>query len=417
MQRIVVPTLRFPPLGGVGLRRIMKITKYLAGAGNEIHYITTHNVRQKNTYEKDIPSENAYISRIPSLSLYNILQKPSSNLIFILFRRVLNRLLCPLYFIDYALLWGFILIPYMLLYMRKHTIKKIYCSGPPFSTVLHCAMIKWLLGDKITLISDWRDLWVEDYYRSYPFPKTFFRYLNKKAEKFCLSHSDWIIAVTPQLGTILKGKDIDSKKIIILENGFDPDDFQEKSYQPLAEGKLRLVYTGSVSGTRFDGLLLLLDALEMAVAEGHAIELEIVGEINNGDILRQRYFRLIEQKVLQFSDLCSPAEAVEKLYGADYGVVLVQREHPEALTSKFFDYCALGKTILGIGPKGELEEKINQHGIGYYVGMDDKDAVERIAAIIQERSFAKPENFNNIKEQNNYKSIAQNIAKLFTESI
>jgi len=319
LQRLIVPTLRFPPMGGVGLRRIMKITKYLARAGNEIHYITTRNVRQANTYEKDIPNKNAHISRIPSLSLYNILQKTSSSFLFILFRRILNRVLAPFYFIDYALLWGFILIPYTLIYMKKYNIRKIYCSGPPFSTVLHCAIIKWFMGDKITLISEWRDLWIEDYYRNYLFPKKFFRYLNAKAELFCLVQSDWVIAVTPQLATVLKVKSADSKKVIIMENGFDSEDFQEKPYQPLAGGKLRLVYTGSVSGTRFDGLILLLEALKISVAAGHKVEMEIVGQINAGDVIKQKYSCLIEEGNLHLSDLCSPEEAIGKIYGADYG--------------------------------------------------------------------------------------------------
>ena len=62
MTKILIPTLRFPPAGGVGLRRIMKIGKKLAENGVEVHYVTTNNSKQINSYSDDIKHPNIKIT-------------------------------------------------------------------------------------------------------------------------------------------------------------------------------------------------------------------------------------------------------------------------------------------------------------------------------------------------------------------
>lgn len=119
MKKVIIPTLRFPPAGGVGLRRIIKMGKKLAEQGVEVHFITTHNSAQVNSYIKDIDHSNIVVNKICSLSLSNYLTKYKNGIINKIISRIIYTLTMPLYFVDYATLWGVILIPYTLWYMKK----------------------------------------------------------------------------------------------------------------------------------------------------------------------------------------------------------------------------------------------------------------------------------------------------------
>ena len=63
MKKVLIPTLRFPPAGGVGLRRIIKMAKNLAQSGVEVHFVTTENGAQVNSYVKDIGCQNIYVKK------------------------------------------------------------------------------------------------------------------------------------------------------------------------------------------------------------------------------------------------------------------------------------------------------------------------------------------------------------------
>lgn len=373
MKKVLIPTLRFPPAGGVGLRRIIKMGKKMAEKNVEVHYITTNNTPQINAYTGDIKHPNIYIKKIPSLSLSNYLTKYKEGIFEKIFSKLIYYLTLPLFFVDYATLWGFILIPYVCWYAKKNNIKNIYVSGAPFSTIFHMSILKKYFLKKIFLISEWRDYWTDDYGRRYIPPQNISKKIQVCMEKFSIDNSDIVIGVTPTLLKSLQ-KDGNIAKYKLIENGFDKDDFDfsiEKQNGLPNEDKYVVCYTGNIVDTRAEGLFLFLDFLKRN--KQYNITFELCGEL--GYFIRKKiyneYMDLIDNKVLIYHGLVSVQEALQIVQRSDYGLVLVQRQHPEALTSKFFEYCYAQKPIIAIGPRGDLQNKMDKIRVGLFCELDN----------------------------------------------
>lgn len=411
MKKVLIPTLRFPPAGGVGLRRIIKIGKKLAEKGVEVHYITTNNSAQINSYVKDIGNSNIHITRIPSLSLNNYFSQHTKHLVGKIIAKLVYYITMPLFFIDYATLWGIVLIPYALWYMKKHKIKNIYVSGAPFSTVFHMALMKKFFCREIHLISEWRDFWTGDYARAYLPPKFLSKSFQVWMEKFSVVNSDVVVSVTETLLESLQvGESLTKYKLI--ENGFDKDDFcfQNSGHdnKNTKDGYV-VCYTGNIVDTRSEGLCLFLDMLKTKKITN--TRLEICGEL--GFFVKRKihneYQDLLNDNILIYHGLVSVHDALELVERSDYCLVLVQRQHPEALTSKFFEYCYARKPIIAIGPEGDLQYKMNRVNVGIYCALDHFD--ENLLCEFIRRHNVEDLCFDNVIKYNDFDYLAGMLAK------
>lgn len=409
------------------MRRMIKMAKYLARQDVEVHFITTNNARQINNYEKDILDERIHVVKIPSLAISNYLQSNQERLLGKLVRRIVYYLTMPLFFIDYATLWAITLLPYCWWYMRKHDIRYVYVSGPPFSTVWHMALLKKVMGQRMTLIAEWRDLWIEDKARLFLWPKKFFRFVQSQMEKLVLRQADLVITVTQQLTALLSSKVSGNTKVFVLENGYDQEDFQITTPIDATDNRnndvnkeiRKLIYTGNIVGTRGEGLFLLLNALNVLMKRDIKAVLQIVGTVSYPIKARieKEYLPLIRTGYLQLVGVVAPLEAISAMQDANYGVVIVQRDHPEALTSKFFEYCAVAKTLLCVGPKGELQKKVENMGLGLYVTLDDKKAIDKIVTFLTDQKQVTPACFAPIQKQNSFAGIANDFLDLIRKKI
>lgn len=417
MDKVLMPTLPFPPIGGVGVRRKAKIAKYLARHGIQVHVITTHNIKQENNYEHDILHENIVIKRIPSLSLHNFIRFRTNSFFIKAFRKILVTFTSPLFFIDYASLWGLVLIPYSIYYINKHQIKYVYCSGAPFSTLWHMSIVKRLLGKRIVLINEWRDLWAEDFYHCYPKPKILFKPLNVKAELSALSNCDAVVGVTPLLVKSLSDKLKNPTKVKVIENGYDPDEIgQGEGLQSNNNNCLKFTYTGSLGGSRREALFILLEAITRLKQAGLNIRVDIIGEAD-GSLLAKQYPELVAYGVLRVLGVLSPENAINYVKESDYAVVLVEKENPEALTSKFFEYCAVGKTLICVGPEGDLKEIVDTQKLGCYVTFDNPTASSVIEQFVLSGEIVPEENFARIRTEYNFENLTMKLWSLFKESL
>ncbi len=414
IKKVLVPTLRFPPAGGVGLRRIIKICKYLRDLDCEITFVTTQNKYAVNNYSKDIKQSNFIIKMIPSLVIPYLIKIKTT-----IFEKVIGRLIyyitLPLYFVDYAFLWGIILIPYTIFRIRKYKIKNIYVSGPPFSTMWHMAVIKKYFCKNIVLICEWRDLWTDDYEREYLPPKFITRKIQIFMENFILNNANYVITVTDTLKLYLvrRGRN-DCLKI---ENGYDYEDYVNKFVLIEDNNKIiKIVYTGNIVDTRAEGLYIFLNLLNKLQSNGLQISFKIYGELSFK--VKQHisicYDELLKKKIVQLKGIVSPEKAIKEIMTADICLVLVQREHPEALTSKFFEYCAAKKPMLAIGPEGDLKNKFDKNNIGEFLTLDEPEASQekKCRDLFTRYKNYNDQDFMDIITQNNFKYLAKKVFRI-----
>ena len=407
MTKILIPTLRFPPAGGVGLRRIMKIGKKLAENGVEVHYVTTNNSKQINSYSDDIKHPNIKINKIPSLSFNSYLTKYKIGIFSKIISKIIYYITLPLFFVDYATLWGIVLIPYTYWYIKRENIKNIYVSGAAFSTLFHMAILKHWLFPYVNLICEWRDYWTDDYERQYLPPIKLNRKFQVWMERYTILHCDKVIGVTPTLLSSLV-KDNNTDKYKIIENGFDKDDFYKGESGNIIKDSscVTVCYTGNIVDTRAEGLFLFLDALNKYKRQNNIV-FEICGELGYRikKKLYTEYKDMIDSGMLVYHGLVSVREAIGIVEKSTLALVLVQRQHPEALTSKFFEYCYARKPIIAIGPKGDLQDKMNKIKLGIYCELDSFDSEKLNKYICEERKNMEYQ-FDEIVKHNDFSYLA-----------
>lgn len=404
MKKVLIPTLRFPPAGGVGLRRIIKMAKNLAQSGVEVHFVTTENGAQVNSYVKDIECQNIYVKKIPSLSLNNYFNKHRDNFFNKVLARCVYYITMPLFFVDYATLWGIVLIPYVVWYAKKNNINNIYASGAAFSTLFHMVIVKLFFLKHINLISEWRDYWTDDYGRKYLPPKYCTRFIQIWMENLVIRHSDRVVSVTPMLVSSLM-RCGDKNKFLLIENGFDPDDFHVNNNVSNEVKRINIVYTGNIVDSRSEGLFLFLEFLKQQKINN--ITFDICGEL--GYFVKKKmnsvYKDLIDNRIVIYHGVVSVDKAITLIEKSTLALVLVQRQHPEALTSKFFEYCYARKPIIAIGPKGDLQDKMNKINLGIYCELDSFDSEKLNKYICEERKNMEYQ-FDEIVKHNDFSYLA-----------
>ena len=412
MKKILVPTLRFPPAGGVGLRRIIKMGKNMAADGIEVHYLTTSNDAHINSYTEDIKKENIIVKKIISLSLNNYLNRPRSGLLGKIFAKLVYFITLPIFFIDYATLWGLALIPYAFFYIKKHDIKNIYVSGPPFSTLLHMTLLKRFFLNDVNLICEWRDVWTEDYERIYVPPRVLSRWIQIQMEKVVIRKANYVIGVTNSIIKNLMKNDSDKDKFLLIENGFDLDSFSIENDNGCknqnGDHKTIICYAGNIVDTRAEGFFLFLDAI--MDYPGNDIVFEMCGSLGYmvKNKLQKHYSTLLEKGLFKYHGVLSTKDAISLIQQSDVGLVVVQRQQPEALTSKFFEYCAAKKPIIAIGPCGDLQKKMRENRVGIYCELDNFSSDELYSFL--HMNFDKKEFcFDKILRENDFSYLAKKV--------
>ena len=266
-KKILIIAYKFPPLGGVGVRRWTKFAKYLAAKGYEVHVVTVnHHVSAKNTWSEDIKSKNITIHRIRSGFPHNLYFRKYDRSFF---GRIRNRLktrgfgiLKYIFFLDEAQYWGRYLIPFCGRLIRDENIKNVIATGAPFSVNYFAAKIK-KENPSINLINDWRDPWNDNQLRHeksyHPFKWQITR--SEKMEEFALSNSGHVTTVTDGLAELLRERCHSTEtRFNVISNGFDPDSFVDMERKP-NNNKMVMVYTGNLYAGRELGTKQFLDVI------------------------------------------------------------------------------------------------------------------------------------------------------------
>ena len=130
----------------------------------------------------------------------------------------------------------------------------------------------------------------------------------------------------------------------------------------------------------------LLDVLECRQVE--SIRVILVG--NYTYALKHRYQNLVDTGVLQLVGWVSQTRALEIVAAADYALQLNVKIFPYALSTKIFEYAAMGVPTLSLNYGGDIDELIRECSLGYSVNLDVDDIevwVDRLLANELDESF------------------------------
>lgn len=242
--------------------------------------------------------------------------------------------------------------------VKKGDIAVIYSSSPPETTHLIARAIHRRTG--VPWVAELRDLWTQNpFYR-----RSFLRLqVERYLERRVLREADAIISVTK--GWCKQLSEVVGRSVILVRNGFDPDDFL--SVRPKRFSKFTIVYTGTMYYPYQDPSPL-LEALKSLVSDGivpkENMEVIFIGtdisplkELLKGPVVSEMVSSI--PKVSYFESI-----AIQK--GADVILLLLSKTSgPGHLPLKLYEAVGSGRPILAISPdrSGESVEILSSLGV------------------------------------------------------
>ncbi len=348
MKKALLIAYHFPPLGGGGVFRTLKFTKYLPEFGYQTYVLTVKNpmYREKDpTLVKEIPAE-AKIHRTFSFE-HRILRVP----------RLLNINLKWFYLPDQNIGW----LPFGASagakLVKKENIDVIFATSPIWTSLLIGLLVK--KKTKKPLVVDFRDPWTDNPFISYP--TKLHQRLERKMEKTVLTQADYVTVATDLIkSNLIRKYPFIESKIETITNGFDPDDFKNLKIGKKT-GKFTITYVGSIYGLLTAKPF--LTALKALVEEkkGFKEKAEAVFVGNCGKETSRLVRELGLEENVRFVGYVPHRKGLEFMVNAQALLLLITLEGSKGeriLTGKLFEYLASRKPIIALVPENGLAANV-----------------------------------------------------------
>jgi hypothetical protein len=364
-KKVLIITYYWPPSGGSGVQRWLKFVKYLVRAGWEPYVFTPENPSftiEDKSLIKDVP-DSVEVVRFPIWEPYHLFFKFSSLLgnkspqqaDFIstgkktFFQKVSSWIRGNFFIPDARIFWVKPSSEYLMDFISRNQISKIVTTGPPHSIHLIGLRLK-KLNPALSWIADFRDPWSEWDLLDTLSLSSLARKRHVALERKVLTTADRIITIAPY--HVERLKVLSGRKVDLITNGFDDDDFKSVHYS--RTNKFTIRHVGIVDELR-DPKPVMMAIKELCISDpdflNHVL-IEFIGKVNssfkhfiNGDEHLVGIVRFVDQ---------IPHEQLLKLYDTTDLQLLVLAHTtiaPGNLPGKFFEYLASGRPILGIGPE------------------------------------------------------------------
>ena len=280
--------------------------------------------------------------------------------------------------------------------LRQGDIAAIMSSGPPFTLHLVAMLLRRLLG--IPWLMDMRDLWSEG-----PGQRDLRRYkLNRVLEQRCMAHADRVVVVSESIRQLtIRRIGADPVRIVTIPNGFDAADLPADLPEPASPlGRpFCMRYVGSVTdlrATAVQGLFAALRHLQAAGVGAETLRIEFIGAF--GQQAHTWAAPLIASGMVVLRSFLPHTAALAQMASADMLILALTDDWEGRLmhTSKLFEYLAVGRPILVLGPEGEATREVVPTGIGLALAAGDVAGIavtlRRLAARHRtgELHFARP---------------------------
>lgn len=435
MKRVLIITYYWPPSGGSGVQRWLKMSKYLPEYGWQPMIYTTENAEYPivdPSLEKDVAPDLEVIRR-PIFEPYDIYKKflgikkeETVKMGFIeekekkqgwkenLSLWIRGNLFIP----DARCWWVKPSVHYLKDYLKEHPVDAIISTGPPHSMHLIAMKLKEELD--IPWIADFRDPWTEiDYYNDLHLTKWADR-KHHRLEREVLEKADKVVTVAPD-GARRLGR-LGNRNVRTVYNGFDRDD---DSQTPVNQSEqFTITYLGVLS--KIQNPKKLWKALSELAKEDDGfckdLKINMIGQIDSSVV------RSIEEQGLNGHVSLSPYVPHDQVSAVHRSstlllLFLMPDSEPRAkglLTGKLFEYMASGRPILCIGPEdGDAAHILKETQAGQTVSFENKEKMKEIIKYLYQKYLDNglPSNTNKEIEKYSRRALAGEYGSLLDKTI
>ena len=392
MKRVLIITYYWPPSGGSGVQRWLKMSKYLPENGWQPVIYTTENAEYPiidHSLEKDVCPE-AEVIRRPIVEPYafykkflGIKEEETVKMGFIeekekkqSWKKNLSLWIRGNLFIPDARCWWVRpSVRYLKQYLKDRPVDAIISTGPPHS--MHLIAMKLKKATGLPWIADFRDPWTKiDYYGDLHLSRWADR-KQHKLERDVLTKADKVVTVAPD-GARRLGR-LGNRNVRTIYNGFDRDDDAQTPVS-LPE-KFTITYLGVLS--KIQNPMKLWQVLGELVKENEDfnknLKINLIGQIDNSVV------RAIDENSLTQHVTYTPYIPHDQVSAVHRSstlllLLLMPDNEPRAkglLTGKLFEYLASGRPILCIGPEdGDAARILRETHSGMTVSFEDKEKMK-----------------------------------------
>lgn len=370
----------FPPAGGGGVQRPLKLAQYLPTLGIETHVLAPDDPKWVHRDpELRIPTQ-AWVHRARYVGPRA--RKPTEELAradgleraLVQAQVTARRLLLP----DASVTWNLTAIPAAIRIVRREGIDAVITTSPPGSVHFVGAAAQKATGAR--WLADLRDAIVANPHRRSDTTATRARQATaEQVARLVARRADAVSCVSDAIADEVRA--LEPRGIVrTISNGCDFDDFAGLEYTP--GPRFRITHAGSFFGRRDPKPFLQafrdsgLDAVARFVGDFRSSDREWAEALGLGDRL-------------ELIDYLPRVEALRFQRDSEALLLLV----PDAggrgkgvLSGKVFEYLAAGRPILAVvPPDGAAAELIRETGAGVVVAPDDVNGIRAALAELHAR--------------------------------
>jgi glycosyltransferase involved in cell wall biosynthesis len=372
--KALIISYAFPPVGGAGVQRSVKLAKWLNEYGIRPSILTVSNPSvplQDKSFDGDLPA-GMPIHRAPTLeprySAKQTMWSASDSARASLIQRLRSlgmgyakQLLLP----DPQVLW----VPGALLNLARQLSggdapDVVLITAPPFSQFLLAPAIRaWR---RTGIVIDYRDEWSTASASFEMLSGRVSSVVGAKMEKALVRSAHVITTATDEFRHSLMKRfpEIAADRIRVVTNGYDPDDFANANSAP-PEDRFVVSYAGTVFKlTSARGLLGAVRLLHRDSPElAQLLEIRFMGRIVDTE---RDYFDGMEKLGVRQLGYVPHGQVLARLSESHMVLCLlddvpgVERVYP----AKIFELMNLGRRVLCLAPEGALTRLVRTHRLG-----------------------------------------------------
>jgi len=370
-MKVLLVTLYFPPAGGAGVQRSLKVASHLPALGIETHVLAPDDPKWVHVdAELPLPTQ-AWVHRARYVGprgrriADELHGRSGVDLAVRQASTIGRRLLLP----DENVTWNATAIPKAIQIVRSEGIDVVLTTSPPGSVQLVGAAVKKATGAK--WVADLRDSLVLHPHRA---AEGIGAVAKRKARagvaRLVASQADAIVTAAESISVETRG--INPRgPVVTIANGCDFDDFAGLEYA--RTDRFRLTHAGSFFGKRDPKPF--LQALADSGIED--VTVRFVGDFRPGD--REFMDSLGLGDRVELIDYVPRRESLALQRNSDALLLLI----PDAggrgrgvLSGKVFEYLAAERPILAaVPPDGAAAQLIRDTGAGVVAAADDVPAL------------------------------------------
>lgn len=391
MKRVLIITYYWPPSGGSGVQRWLKMSKYLPENGWQPVIYTAEDAEypvEDPSLAQDVAPE-AEVIRRPIVEPYTFYKKflgmkkgEKVKAGFINegakksgWKESLSVWLRGNLFIPDARCWWVKpSVKFLTGYLKDHPVDAMVSTGPPHS--MHLIARALHIKFNIPWVADFRDPWTDiDYYKDLKLTRCADK-KHHRLERQVLTEATRVVTVGWDCAKGLENHG--AKDVAVITNGYDFSEIFNEKYQKTST--FTMSHIGIIGANRNpETFWETLSEICVETDENKSLKIRLIGQTDNS-VMESIKRNKIENYV-EIIPYIPHNQVIDEQRKSDVLLLFVNNT-PNAkgiLTGKLFEYMASGRPILCIGPEdGDSARILNETKTGITVDFDDKEKMKSV---------------------------------------